>query len=45
MTASLIIIAVSHAAALAACGLARFILPALATVAALYLAAVLCGSI
>jgi hypothetical protein len=41
MTTSLIIIAALAIAALMACGLARYILPSLALMAALYLAAVL----
>jgi hypothetical protein len=45
MTPSLVIIAALAVAALMACGLARYILPTLALMAALYLAAVLALSI
>jgi len=45
MTTSLLIVATLAALALVACGLARYILPTLAAVAALYLAACLALSI
>jgi hypothetical protein len=45
MIPSLIIISTLSAAALAACGLARYILPAAALIAGLYLAAILAASI
>jgi len=45
MIPSLTIIAALSAAALVACGLARYILPAAAIIAGLYLAAILAASI